>query len=340
MPNFDAGTYFLTTLAPIKNSTVADAQGKEVSNKQNLRSLLNVLPTAMQSPATISIGLNSPFARNKRTHLCRYMVLDDVVYNGRLPQDAIVTSIKGLIGQKDGDPINPQPVDRLNAAYLMFTADFDAVLEDGDPLPAELTESQQNAVRDAYARKLWDTMEPELREIYSNCLGFDQVNDADGFADYIRRIQVETTMPFHDYWISPPDLKPLPIKPIAFGVGIPAVLTVLGLILWLFGAHTFGMFLFFAILTAFAAWAAYRFALANGQKPMPAAKYGDLPSVLKSLYVQQTFSDFVVEAQGLDDEALHKAFGDYLGTHRPGDKFAPSQKPGVISIKQDDAVVE
>lgn len=346
MPNFDTGHYFLTTMAPIKNGTTLDDRNVSISHKQAVRTLLAILPTALQSPATERIGINSPFARNRRTHLCRFMVLDDVVYNGRMPQDVIVSSLAG------GNPLVTQKVDRLNCAYLMFVADFDAVMEDGDPLPATLSEDEQNRVRDAYARRLWETMGPEIREIYDNCVGFETVRDAEGFADYIRRCQVETTMPFNDYWLNAPKLKGLSVPGIAALVGIPLVVMLLGLIGWLFHMAqppllgfflnwTSGMTFLGGLLASLLAIAvAYAYAMWTGRQPMPPGEYADLPAVLKSLYLQQTFADFAIAAQGKSDAELHEAFGRYLQEHKPGDKSAPSQKPGVIGIDSRDAVVK
>ncbi len=230
MPNFDTGHYFLTTLAPIKHGSASDERGVEVSHIERLRTTLAILPTALQSPATEQIGINSPFARDRHTHLCRFMVLDDVVYNGRPRSDAIVNALTGK------DPLVPQKVDRLNCAYLMFAADFDAVKEEGDPLPETLTPAEQDAVRDAYARRLWQTMNLELREIYDNCVGFNEVSDADGFARYLGRCQVETTMPFNDYWIRPPKLHGLPVTGLIALVAVPALVTLIGFLWWLFGA--------------------------------------------------------------------------------------------------------
>ena len=43
--------------------------------------------TALQTPATEHIGLNSPFARDGRTHFARFAVIDDAAYNGRDQRD-------------------------------------------------------------------------------------------------------------------------------------------------------------------------------------------------------------------------------------------------------------
>lgn len=333
MADLDSGHLFLTTMAPIKGTNANATEG--VSHEQKVRIALAQLPTALQSPATQSIGVNSPLARNRRTHLARMFVLSDIVFNGRNPQNPIVATIKGI------DPVDPLPIDQLSTAYLVFCADVDAIIEDGDPLPHNLTAAEQKAVRASYARKLWETMGPELVDIYQNCVGFENVRTADDFAAYLDKCHVETTMPFHDYYLELPGFNMLNTKLLLGVVLVPAVIAILSLLLRIFGVlklpmlgfSTFWTFVIAAVVTVAAALWAISFALRNGAKPLPPAKYDDLPSVLKGLYVQQTFSDFVIDHQGAEPAELHRAFGDYLAQHQPDNRMSPTQTPGVISIK-------
>jgi hypothetical protein len=338
MPNFDTGHYFLTTLAPIKTGAApSDDEGMEVSYVQRLRMVLATLPTALQSPATEKLGMQSPFARNPRTHFCRFVVIDDVVFNGRVPVDGIRNAIMGT------DPVRPRSVDRLSTAYLLFVVDVDAVLEDGAALPEELSASQQDAVRDAYARKLWETAESELRRIYASCVGFDGVADAAGFARYLERCQVETTMPFHDYWTRNPGLPTLPTTRFALIAGIPLAVFALAALGWLTHASRVPVLGWLFDLapgpTAIvslgvslgALFGLYRWALALGARPFPPAAHGDLPSVLKALYLQQRFAEFAAEHQGDDPDELHQAFATFIAVCQPTDKLKPTQPAGVVS---------
>ena len=331
MPDLDSGHYFLTTFAPIRNSGEGEMQ--HTSFTQAVRVALAKMPAALQSPATVKIGENSPFARNRRTHLARMFVLNDVVYNGRVGKNAIHASLS-----KD-DPARAKPVERLNTSYLVFCADIDAVKEDGAPLPKDLTPEQHRQVRASYARQLWETMEDELREIYVNCVGFEDVETADDFARYLDRCHVETTMPFHDYYLKLPEFHRLPLKALLVAIGVPAVFTVLALLLrilgflempWL-GISSLLAFLGGAALTVGVVLLAIRMALKNGEKPLPPAEYDDLPSVLKALYLQQNFADFAVDAQGASPEELHARFAAFIAHHKPSDRAAPTQPPGVIT---------
>jgi len=331
MPDFDSGHIFLTTLAPIRDS--ASNKRMHTSYTQAARIALTKLPTALQSPATQMTGVNSPFSRNRRTHLARMFVLNDVVFNGRVGKNAIWAALT-----RD-DPATPKPVDRLKTSYVVFCADIDAVTEDGAPLPTKLSSEEQRDVRKAYARTLWETMEHELRSVYENCFGFESVKTADDFARFLERCHVETTMPFHDYYIEPPEFHHLPTTALLAAVGGPLAFTLLALILRLFGVLQMpfvgvgtGISILLGLLvTVVAAVFAVKYANTNGEKPLPPGQYDDLPSVLKALYLQQNFSDFFVDIQGAPPQDLHRKFGEFLDVHKPSDKSAPTQPPGVIS---------
>ncbi len=331
MPDLDSGHIFLTTLAPIKPGAPKD--DPQVSYEQRVRTALAKLPTANQSPATVAGKYNSPFARNLRTHLARMFVLNDAVFNGRITQNPLVARFEG------NEQIIPQPVDRLKAPYLVFCADVDAVIEDGDPLPTTLSARKQREVRASYARKLWETMQEELTDLYSNCYGFENVKTADDFANYLNRCHVETTMPFHDYYLELPKFNVLPLKQLLYGVLAPFAVGALVLVLWLFGLKSIPLLGWSALATwilAFVlglvlAYLTVQYAMKNGEKPLAPAKYDDLPSVLKALYIQQKFSDFFIENQGVAPDKLHDAFGKFVAEHRPQDRHSMTQKPGVIS---------
>lgn len=329
MPDLDSGHIFLTTFAPIRDSA---SDHKHTSFTQAVRIALAKLPTALQSPATLQTGINSPFARNRRTHLARMFVLNDTVYNGRVGKNALAASITS------DDPAVVEPVDRLNTSYLVFCADIDAVEEDGAPLPAKLTPEQQRRVRDAYARELWDTMEDELRDIYVNCEGFESVSTAQGFADYLNRCHVETTMPFHDYYLKLPEFNHLPIKWLLGAVALPLLFAGIGLLLRLFGVmdmpivgtDTLLAFVGGLVVAGAVGFVSVKYAIKNGEKPLAPGEYDDLPSVLKALYMQQKFSDFAVDTQGASAQDLHDKFGAFLEQHKPSDRSGPTQSPGVI----------
>ncbi len=312
MPNFDGGHYFLTVLAPIETQRLVEHDGLRSSAVHMVQSALATLPTARQTEATEWLHLGSPFARSTRTHFARFAVLNDTIYNGRDPENALAIALLGP------NPVLPLPFDRLTTPFLMLAIDFDAASGD----PAEVK---------AYLAELWHLMEAELTAVFRYCVGFGQVRDGASFADYIVGCQVETTMPFNDYWTEAPPLTSI----LNTLIGMAVFVVVLGVIAgWaMIGA---GVPWGCAVVTALigtiivALVAAYVMIMQKGQMPFPAAPHSDLLSVLKSLYLQQRFTRFAIETQGLDDAALHERFGKFLADHKPDDPTGPTQPPGVV----------
>ncbi|MBX9748853.1 MAG: hypothetical protein K5Q68_04485 [Roseococcus sp.] len=314
MPSFDGGHYFLTALIPVRMDAVEDpmAGGQVTSHLHALREVLAALPTALQSPATEKIGVNAPFARESRTHFTRLVILDDVAFNGRNQRDPIKVAIAGP------PPTQFDPVDRLDGAFLIYVADFDAA--DGS---AETV--------DGYLRGLWSVMGEEWRAILAHCHRGAAITDGSGFARYIRGCELETTMPFNDYWPGAPPLAPLSLKPfINLALGAVAAL-VLGLVIAPFaGAAWLWLALAGLLGLAGVAGAALFRIMRAGQKPFPAAPRSDLPSVLKALYLQQRFTRFAIATQGESPAALYAGFAEFLARHRPGDVTGPTQPRGVV----------
>jgi hypothetical protein len=315
MPNFDGGHYFLTTLIPIRSGLCADPRtdATVTSHLHELRATLAALPTALQTPATEKIGLNSPFARSTRTHFARFAILDDVAFNGRGQRDPIKVALK-----LSPQPNVTDPVDRLPCSYLIFVVDFDAA-------------NGSDAARDDYLTHLWSLMQDELRGILMHCDGHERLVDAAGFVRLIRDCQVETTMPFNDYWQGAPPLSPLPLKPLL----VPAIVAAAALVLGVLAALLFRPGFWWLALAGLVAlplalWWAYSRINAAGAQPFPTAPHSDLPGVLKALYLQQKFTRLAIETQGAPPAVLHAAFGEFLAMHRPQDTAAPSQKPGVV----------
>ncbi len=320
MPTFDGGHCFLTVLLPIETADVAERGGWKSSHVQMVREALAVLPTAHQSPVTEKLACNSPFAKCTRTHFARLVVLDDVIYNGRMPTSALLDQ---------SDRTIPQPVDHLPQPYLIFVADFDA------PQGAE------QELRE-WLEGVWTKMSSDLGPVLRHCFDFERkVKSARDFADYILACQVETTMPFNDYWRGAPPLPTLSVPMLiaaglgvlgAVGVALYFVFEALGWAEppgwnWAFA----GEVLLLAVLGAGPAiYAVYRIIMARGLKPFPAAPNSDLPSVLKALYLQRQLIPIVAQVQGVNDQALYDKFGELFARVQVDNVAAPTQSPGVI----------
>jgi hypothetical protein len=315
MPNIDAGHYFLTVLLPLTTKPIEIYDNIRTTPLLATREVLAGLPTAHQSPVCVSTA-NSPFARNTRNHLARLAVIDQPAFNGRVQGDTLIAKLRGI------DPIVAQPYDRLTTPYLFFSVDFNCIHGDERDL-------------ESYLETLWGTMQPEIRKIFQYCWGFEKVDSAQTFTAFIKSGQIETTMPFHDYWAEAPTLSSLSLPWLGIGfligilgffVGICASICSLifqGHVLWWLlltiagGALTFGL---------------YKLIMMRGAAPLPAAPGGDLPGVLKSLYLQKEFTRFAIESQGAPAAALHAAFADFLRTHQPGHVAEPTQAPGTIGM--------
>ena len=207
MPTIDGGHVFLTVLAPVRRDPFRRADGSLTSPQIALREALAVLPTARQSAACAAGPCDSPFSRNTYNHFVRMAVISNAAFNGRDHTDAIRNALPG-----GSDPAIAKPSDALASPYLMWAADIDV---DGDPRGAQ----------SAYLETLWRTMQPELHDVFRHCVGFDAVKDAAAFCAWVRRCQIDTTMPFNDYWARPPAGKPpglwAKIKGLLFGTVFP-----------------------------------------------------------------------------------------------------------------------
>ncbi|MGQ0443860.1 MAG: hypothetical protein ACT4O2_01720 [Beijerinckiaceae bacterium] len=323
MPTFDGGHYFLTVLVPVKTGPIPEGSASPV---HALRKRLALLPTAQQS--LYSSGEQSPFARNARNHFARFAIIDDVAYNGRQTENSICLQLWNALSKKKINLGQAQPQDHLSCPFLLFAADIDAA-------------SGAETERDSYLSTLWATMEQELRAIFVHCERFDGVNDAASFAKYIASCQLETTMPFNDYYVDAEEtVKSLPVWPadqILIPAGLGAILFVLGIVVWFIFAGGIVLLLAGAVVLAAGLWLAYVTLLRAGAKPFPPAPDSNLPAVLKALYLQQTFTRFAIDRQQLaadpnSAEQFHAAFRDFVADNQPDNLAIPTQQPGVIGI--------
>ncbi len=320
MPTFDGGHYFLTALAPIRTGVVKDGKTSPI---HALRKSLDLLATAEQTPDCQG---QSPFARNTRNHFARFVIIDDVAYNGRVERDTLLATLSG------DNLVAAQRQDHLPRPFLLFVVDFDA--RSGDA-----------SERDSYLSELWNTMGQELRNIFTFCEIFDErVNNAASFAKYIADCQLETTMSFNDYYIDPLDLPSWPVTPFKWAgvaaAGVLAIGLVISLLNWVFDFaphYGFWLTLLGAGALALVAGAAHWTVTIAGEKPFPAAPDSDLPTVLKSLRLQRVFTRFAIDNQMLSvatdassAQKLYDNFAAFIGDNKPEDLQAPTQSPGVI----------
>jgi hypothetical protein len=324
MPTFDGGHYFLTVVIPIRTAPVED--GFAVTSPVHaLRKRLSLMPTAAETPARG--GGQSPFARNKRNHFARFVIIDDVAYTGRTGRNTLWGLVRG------DDLAVAQPQDHLKCPFLVFVVDFDA-------------KSGADAERDSYLVELWNTMGQDLREIFLFCEGFkSKVTDAVSFAAYIASCQLETTMSFNDYYADIPTLPAWPEK-IFLWAGVVSLLVLglglLGLFMpslqtWL--PHPLVLVIVGAVALVAVILVAYASIMAAGGKPFPSAPDSDLSSVLKALHLRRTFTRFAIDSQmqaaatdAASAQKLYDDFAAFVAANKPNDISAPTQAPGVVGI--------
>ena len=143
MSNVNGSLYGLTILSPILNDERATP-----SHDLQIRAYLAKLPT----------GADSPFALTAGTHLCRLVVMDDVVYVGM-----------------------PACEEHLQSKYLIFECNLDAA---------------DDAGLERYLRGLAETIPTHLDAIWSHCVGYPGAKDATAFVRYMKACQIETTFFF------------------------------------------------------------------------------------------------------------------------------------------------
>lgn len=306
MANYDAGHYFLTMMAPIDRNGFVEIDGQRRSLIDHVRDLLITLPVAQQDKFSAGSGLQSPFARVPGTHFAHFFVIDDVVYNGRRPSSAVLDLLFNV------NMTENEAVDHLPHAYLVLALDFDAM----DATPAALR---------AYTDGMWRNMSEELTLLFGNCIGFEDVNSAASFFEYVKDTQVDTSLPFNDYWA----YEPTPPNPMRY-IGPAAVgIAAFGIAAWWGGLLGFWTMLILTLLIILAV--AIGIIVKLGLTPFPAAPDSDLPSVLKALYIQQMFVAFAQNTMGMNDDDLYAAFQAFCARHQPLDTQGPTQAPGVLN---------
>jgi hypothetical protein len=318
MPTIDGGHIYFTGLFPVKTGGTSVGGGAFIPHSHQLREELALLPTAQQNPETVAAGLVSPFARCRRTHFLRLVVIDQPMWNGRTPSDPILNVARGLVGRPVNLKAQP-PFDVLARPWLLLATDID-----------RLPESPDQGLG-SWAEALWTRTEAEMRAIFGHCEGFDAVRDSAGFARFLMRGQIETTMSFNGYYDGVP---PLAGPSLASLLGVPALAAVAvpALIRLLLGPMgPVGWLLAIALGLALAVWVALRSLGKAGARPFPPFPDSDLPTVLKALWLQQRFVAFAGEHQADDPADLHAAFARFLADTRPADlSESVSQAPGVV----------
>ena len=164
--------------------------------------------------------------------------------------------------------------------------------------------------------------------MFEYCYGFSADHDAAGFADFVLKGQVETTMPFNDYWTVPPPFPSLSLAQLAIAPVLGALAAIVAAAIghWPWWA---GLGLIVALAVTGVVFD-YALVMWRGARPLPTAPNSTLRDVLKALYLQQAFTHFAIAQQGASPAQLRAAFAAFVAEARPDDLSGPTQPPGVV----------
>lgn len=351
MPSFDAGYYQFTALIPVLPAgTDAKLWCWNNWSKTPLASLRELLasfrsvdvPTlAEEENQSAGAARAVPFSMNNRTHFARMVVVEDVAYNGLQRGDTLLDLLSALFPGLL-PPINRESADHLPVAYLLIAIDFDS--------PDGLRSSVE-----AYLNELWLHMEQEWTLLLRHCHEFQSNQDygRQSFVRLLMRYEIETTFSFTNYnWMARKvkrckresrDHAPLrsldQSRLLILGILSPFLACVIPIIIVII----IGLFAFRApavlglvalIVPLMLCW---HFFLKSANRPWPREPRTDLKSILKSLYLQRMFPDFLLNLQSSKGEcnaSLRRRFRSFLADVNHHDSDSPSFMPCCIQIVQ------
>lgn len=163
MANVSGNAYGLSVLSPIRPGHI-----KGVSYADQIRNTLE----------DWNLRENSPMVEVPNTYLCRYFILDDVYVESYPGGGALDTLADFKPIESDDTRRAAMPKqDHLKSRYLVFTCNLHGDL-------------------DVYLKGMYDSIRDDVESIWQYCWGFDQVKDAEGFAAYIKKCQLTTSLFF------------------------------------------------------------------------------------------------------------------------------------------------
>jgi len=352
MPSNEAGFYQLTALLPVKTGPYKALSGEKnvpqycnssQSYTHHLKDYLNQLSDSFLSNIDSKLSKSGDlhlFDHTRCTHFARFVVIDQLFYNGRRRHDSLIDFFRTLAAGKDLLS-KKDKIDQLESPYLLIAIDFDC------------HPSSTSCVQD-YLSDLWPYASQELTEILHHCEGFylpvpprgkrftSRTADWNAYRTVERMIlshEVETTYPFSAYFwvadkvkrwnpstdrVSPSEFKN---RWLLFGIGIlPFLLVIVSLLIlpfylgslffnWLYqnvppGAelsefyqawNRWGIIGFaLSVISVILFMFAWRYFINRANQPMPQIKGVDLKSISKSLYLQGEFLEMYKRWQDHD----------------------------------------
>jgi len=344
---FDGATYVLTSLIPISIKTFgstreqpankATASQSEIvpteheeacivdheqplSSLQYLREILTGLPTSNDFPDNISDAVKqwkAPASRNGRTHFMRWVVINDLNYNGRPRQSALKEWIDSLLGHELTDA---QQQDRLSRPMLLFNVIFD-------------TKDGSDKSVDNYLQGLWRCMKPELKHILPCLAGFEPDNACSSFVSLIKRHQIQPAFSWQDYqWQEDSPTKGRLGTAVLSSAAV-AVIIVLVAMHWATGQRGWTETLISAtiVITSWQWLKQHVQSLINMPYPAPASPFSkeeqveslQLNHIRKAIFLRDQMVAFLANLQSVSpekySERLYAEFGEFIESYKPFD---------------------
>lgn len=351
MPSFDAGYYQLTALIPVVRGADAAAQWRwhplSATAVDSLRELLasfRSVDVPVPSDPALRHCRAIPFSCSNRTHFARLVVLEDLAYNGLQQGDTLFDTVRQLLpGMKKQQRESP---DYLPSPYLLVLLDFDAL--DGS-----------TAMVEKYLLELWRSMEQEWTLILRHCCGFDSTPERrkQSFVRLILNHEIETTFGYATYaWL----VRKRNATNWPFPAGARQVqdrlAPLISLLLWVLVVGLCGLALLAALFALIShpnpasvrhllvllgcagglvllAPLLWQSLMRRANQPWSAEPFTDLRSILKALYLQNSFLEMAERWQnccGEDDASLRSNFRSFLETAQPQNLNSPSLLPGHV----------
>lgn len=189
--NVSGNAYALTILSPIKNGFTDD----EIAYADIIRDRLQ----------DWNFEENSPMTLVPETYLCRFFVLDDV-YTESLPGADLRSIFSDLLTIKSDDARRKQlpKEDHLQSRYLIFSCNFHwkPAVDSKDSYLCKLWKSIKERACgptsnvDTYLTGMWNAINPRIQEIWGYCYGFEGIDSAEKFVEYMKKCQLDAALYF------------------------------------------------------------------------------------------------------------------------------------------------
>jgi hypothetical protein len=247
----------------------------------------------------------------------RWVVINDLNYNGRPRQSALKEWIDSLLGHELTDA---QQQDRLSRPMLLFNVIFD-------------TKDGSDKSVDNYLQGLWRCMKPELKHILPCLAGFEPDNACSSFVSLIKRHQIQPAFSWQDYqWEEDSPTKGRLGTAVLSSAAV-AVIIVLVAMHWATGQRGWTETLISAtiVITSWQWLKQHVQSLINMPYPAPASPFSkeeqveslQLNHIRKAIFLRDQMVAFLANLQSVSpekySERLYAEFGEFIESYKPFD---------------------